>query len=72
MPIENTRTQKASVRVRSLPEPEMIGEWPAYVFDPLHARVCRRAVVLWLRSYLTRPPFSASQVAAALWNGEGA
>jgi len=66
------RTKKTSVTVRSLPEPEIIGEWPAYALDPLHTRSGRRAVDLWVRSYLTRQPFSSSQVAAALWNGESA
>jgi hypothetical protein len=64
--------KKTSVTVRSLPESEAIGEWPAYALDPLHTRAGRRAVALWLRSYLTRQPFSAPQVAAALWNGESA
>ena len=50
----------------------LIGEVPAYGFDPLHTRLGRRAVDVWLKSYLTRPPFSASQVAIALWNMEAA
>ena len=50
-----------------LPPAAMIGEIPDYGFDPLHTRLGRRAVDLWLRSYLERPPFTAGQVAAALW-----
>jgi hypothetical protein len=49
-----------------------IGGWPAYVFDPIRTRSGRRAVDLWLRSYLQRPLFDAGQVAAALWNWESA
>jgi hypothetical protein len=49
-----------------------IGALPDYAFDPLHTRVGRRAVGLWMGSFLKRPPFTASQVAMALWNGEAA
>lgn len=49
-----------------------IGGIPDYAFDPLHTRVGRRAVGLWMGSFLKRPPFTTSQVAMALWNGEAA
>jgi hypothetical protein len=51
---------------------EMIGGWPAYVFDPLWTRVGKRAVDLWLRSYLAKPQWLPRQVAACLWNAESA
>ena len=50
----------------------MIDGWPSYVFDPLWTRIGKRAVRLWLRSYLTIPQFIERQVAAALWNVESA
>lgn len=45
---------------------------PDYAFDPLHTRLGRRALEVWLRSYLPHPPFGVSQVGAALWNAESA
>lgn len=54
----------------SVPPSEAIGGIPDYAFDPLHTRLGRRAVDLWLRSYLQRPPFETRQIAAALWNLE--
>lgn len=56
----------------ALPQTDWIGELPGYAFDPLHTRVGRRAVDLWLRSYLQRPKFEARQIAIALWNLESA
>ena len=53
-----------------LPAPGFIGELPDYTFDPIRTRLGRRAVDLWLRSYLEKPPFDARQVAIALWNME--
>lgn len=50
-----------------LPPVELIGGIPDYAFDPLHTRIGRRAVELWLHSYLERPPFTTQQVAAGLW-----
>jgi hypothetical protein len=50
-----------------LPAVEMIGGLPDYAFDPLHTRIGRRAVDLWLRSYLARPPFTTQVVAEGLW-----
>ncbi len=47
-----------------------VGDLPAYAFDPLHTRLGRRAVDVWLKSYLPSPRYSASQVAIALWNLE--
>lgn len=55
-----------------LPPTELIGELPGYSFDPLHTRLGRRAVDLWLRSYLMKQPWLPRQVAAALWNAESA
>ena len=50
----------------------MIGDLPDYAFDPLHTRLGQRAIELWLRSYMTKLPFSSRQVAIALWNDESA
>jgi hypothetical protein len=55
-----------------LPPPILINEIPDYAFDPLHTRLGRRSIEVWLRSYLRRPPFEVRQVAAALWNTEAA
>jgi hypothetical protein len=52
--------------------PCWIGELPDWAFDPIRTRLGTRAIDLWLRSYLAKPPFTASQVAAALWNIESA
>lgn len=60
------------VVTHDLSPPELIGELPSYCFDPLHTRMGRRAVRLWLRSYLTIPIFGERQVAACLWNAESA
>ena len=54
----------------TLPATGWIGEVPDYAFDPLRTRLGRRAVDLWLRSYLQKPPFDGRQVAIALWNSE--
>ncbi len=51
---------------------ELVGDLPDYAFDPLHIRLGRRAVDLWLRSYLMRLPWLPGQVGAALWNIESA
>jgi hypothetical protein len=48
------------------------GQIPDYGFDPLHTRLGRRAVDLWLRSYMERVPFEPAQIAIALWNTESA
>lgn len=50
----------------------LIEGWPSYAFDPLHTRLGRRAVDLWLRSYLERPAYPVRGVAIALWNKESA
>jgi hypothetical protein len=50
----------------------LIDAVPAYGFDPLHTRLGRRAIDVWMKSYITTPPFSASQVAIAQWNMESA
>jgi hypothetical protein len=55
-----------------LPTSEMIGGWPDWTFDPLWTRVGKRAVDLWLRSYLAKPQWLPRQVAACLWNAESA
>lgn len=62
----------SGVKVRELPPSELIGELPDFSFDPLHTRLGRRAVDLWLRSYLMKQPWLPRQVAAALWNTESA
>jgi hypothetical protein len=45
---------------------------PDYALDPLRTRLGRRAVELWLRSYLEKLPYDARQVTAGLWNAESA
>jgi hypothetical protein len=60
------------VVAHDLPKSEMIGGWPAYAFDPLWTRTGKRAVDLWLRSYLAKPQWLPRQVAACLWNAESA
>jgi hypothetical protein len=45
---------------------------PGYTFDPVNTRLGRRAVELWLKSYLTKPEWLPKQAAAALWNAESA
>jgi hypothetical protein len=57
---------------RSGLEGHPLGGIPDYALDPLHTRLGRRAVELWLRSYMQKPPFGLGQVAAALWNYESA
>lgn len=69
---ETDRPVKPKIAARALPSSDLVGDWPAYAFDPIHTRVGRRAVDLWLRCYLAKPPYSSAQVAAALWNGESA
>ncbi len=61
-----------TIRQHDVPVPERIGELPDYVFDPINTRLGRRAVELWLKSYLTKPIWLPKQAAAALWNAESA
>lgn len=49
-----------------------LGGLPDYGLDPLRTRLGRRAVQLWLRSYLEKLPFEPGQIAAGLWNVEAA
>jgi DNA primase catalytic core len=65
-------TDLTAVVERRLPRTDRVADWPAYAFDPIHTRIGRRAVELWVRSYLVKQPFSVGAVAAALWNGESA
>jgi hypothetical protein len=51
---------------------ELIGELPDYAFDPVNTRLGRRAVDLFLRAYLMKPPCTPRMVAACLWNAESA
>lgn len=51
---------------------EALGDMPAYVFDPVNTRLGRRAVDLFLRAHMARPPYSPRLVAAAIWNTESA
>ena len=51
---------------------EQIGELPSYAFDPVNTRLGRRAVDLFMRAHLMKPPHSAKAVAAAIWNIESA
>ena len=49
-----------------------LGGMADYALDPLHTRLGRRAVEIWLKSYLGAPPFGLRAVVAALWNQESA
>ena len=49
-----------------------LGGLPDYCLDPLRTRLGRRAIELWLRSYLEKVPFDGRQVMAGLWNMEAA
>ena len=35
----------------------MVGEMPSYTFDPVNTRLGRRAVDLFLRAHLMKPPY---------------
>lgn len=61
-----------TIKAHAPPPAELIAGWPAYSFDPLWTRTGKRAVRLWLRSYLTIPQFTERQVAACVWNAEAA
>jgi hypothetical protein len=50
----------------------MIGELPAYALDPVNMRIGKRAVDLWLRSYIAKPQWLPRQGAACLWNSDNA
>ena len=60
------------VITHDIPQADMVGDLPDYAFDPLHTRLGKRAVDLWLRSYPMKLPWTPRQVAAALWNAEAA
>lgn len=60
------------IRRHDLPAPEQIGTLPSYAFDPVNTRLGKRAVELWLKSYLAKPAWLPAQAAAALWNAESA
>jgi hypothetical protein len=51
---------------------ERVGDMPAYAFDPVNTRLGRRAVDLFLRAHMARPPYAPRLVAAAIWNAESA
>jgi hypothetical protein len=51
---------------------ERVGDMPAYAFDSVNTRVGRRAVDLFLRAHMARPPYAPRLVAAAIWNMESA
>jgi hypothetical protein len=61
-----------ATEVHAVSELDWLDQLPAYAFDPIRTRLGRRAVDLWLRSYLQKPPFDARQIAIALWNAESA
>jgi hypothetical protein len=63
---------KARVVTHEVPQPELIGKLPAYAFDPVNTRLGRRAVDLFLRAHLMKPPYTPRMVAACLWNAESA
>jgi len=54
------------------PETEMVGDMPAWVFDPVNCRMGRRAVDLFLKAHIMRPAYHPRLVAAAIWNTESA
>jgi hypothetical protein len=51
---------------------ERVGDMPAYGLDPVNTRIGRRAVDLFLRAHMARPPYAPRLVAAAIWNTESA
>lgn len=61
-----------SIAKHTLVPSEDIAGIPDYAFDPHHTRIGRRAVELWRNSHLERPPWTARQIAVALWNSEAA
>lgn len=63
---------KARVVTHEVPQPELIGKLPDYAFDPVNTRLGRRAVDLFLRAHLMKPPYTPRMVAACLWNAESA
>jgi hypothetical protein len=65
-------TDTHRVVTHDLPPAELIGALPAYALDPVNTRIGKRAVELWLRSYLAKPQWLPRQVAACLWNAESA
>ena len=60
------------VAAHGIPPPALIGDIPEYAFDPIHTRLGKYAVDLWLRSYPMKQPWTPRQVGAALWNAEAA
>jgi len=60
------------VVAHDMPPAELIAGWPDWTFDPLWTRIGKRAVDLWLRSYIAKPQWLPRQVAACLWNAESA
>jgi hypothetical protein len=65
-------TDTHRVVTHDLPPAELIGTLPSYSLDPVNTRIGKRAVELWLRSYLAKPQWLPRQVAACLWNSESA
>lgn len=69
---QNETAQEVSVNSRAIPETDLVGELPAYAFDPLHTRDGRMALSLWLKSYPAKLHWSGRMVALSLWNQEAA
>jgi hypothetical protein len=61
-----------TVTVHPLHDIEMTGDMPTWTLDPVNCRLGRRAVDLFLRAHMARPPYASRLVAAAIWNAESA
>jgi hypothetical protein len=61
-----------TVTMHPLHDTEMTGDMPTWAFDPVNCRLGRRAVDLFLRAHMARPPYAPRLVAAAIWNTESA
>jgi hypothetical protein len=66
------RDAASQFAVHRVAEADMIGDMPAYAFDPVNTRLGRHAVDLFLRAHMARPPYAPRLVAAAIWNAESA
>lgn len=58
--------------IHKVPAAELVADLPSYAFDPVNTRLGRRAVDLFLRAHLMKPPYPPRMVAAAIWNTESA
>ena len=55
-----------------LPGSDLSDKIPLYAMDPLHTRIGREAMALWLRDQGRRVPWSSHQLPITVWNFESA